>query len=220
MSFSLRFPTRPTARGMAGLAACLLTLTSAQAFAQGDAAAGQAKSAICAACHGADGNSMVPNWPKIAGQHEAYLARQIHLIKDGARNVPEMAGIVPGLSDQDIADLAAYFASQQRSGGVADEASVAQGERIYRAGNAETGVPACMACHGPAGEGNPLSGYPALAGQHSVYTSNLLKRFRGGENWGEDDAPSHVMNGVASELSDDEITAVSSYIQGLHKREE
>jgi cytochrome c553 len=216
MSFSLRFPPRR----LAWTVACLMTLTSAQAHAQGDAAAGQAKSAICAACHGVDGNSVVPNWPKIAGQHPQYLERQIHLIKAGNRVVPEMVGITPGLSDQDIADLAAYFASQSIAGGVADEALVGLGERLYRAGNAETGVPACMACHGPAGEGNPLSGYPALAGQHAVYTAKMLTGFRAGENWGEDDASSQVMNGVAAELSDAEIEALASYIQGLYRRDQ
>lgn len=200
--------------------AVLLVLLSVQGFAKGDASAGQAKSATCAACHGADGNSMVPNWPKLAGQHEPYLLRQIMLIKSGARPVPEMAGIVPGLSEQDMADLAAYFASQTGAGGLADESQVALGQRIFRAGNAESGVPACMACHGPAGEGNPLAGYPALAGQHAVYSSNLLKRFRSGENWGVDDASSHVMNGVAEELTDEEIAAVASYIQGLYRRAE
>lgn len=200
--------------------AILLVFASLQGHAAGDASAGQAKSAICAACHGADGNSMVPNWPKLAGQHEQYLNRQATLIQSGARPVPEMLGIVPGLSAQDIADLSAYFAAQERSGGVADQASIALGERIFRAGNAETGVPACMACHGPAGEGNPLAGYPALAGQHAVYTGNLLTRFRSGENWGPEDAPSQVMAGAASELSDEEIAAVASYIQGLHSRAE
>lgn len=198
--------------------AILLVFVSLQGYAEGDASAGQAKSAICAACHGADGNSMVPNWPKLAGQHEQYLARQITLIQSGARPVPEMLGIVPGLSAQDIADLAAFFSAQQSNGGVADEAMVTLGERIFRAGNAETGVPACMACHGPAGEGNPLAGYPALAGQHAVYTGNLLSRFRKGENWGPEDAQSQVMTGVASELSDEEIAAVASYIQGLHRQ--
>jgi cytochrome c553 len=197
-------------------AAISLVLFSLQAFAQGDAAAGQAKSAICAACHGADGNSAVPNWPKLAGQHAQYMTRQVQLIKSGARPVPEMLGIVPGLSDQDIDDLSAYFSAQQASGGVADESKVTLGERIYRAGNADSGVPACMGCHGPAGEGNPLSGYPALAGQHAVYTSSMLTRFRDGENWGDDDAPSQIMNGSASELSDEEIAAVASYIQGLY----
>jgi len=200
--------------------AILLAFVSLQVFAEGDAAAGQAKSAICAACHGADGNSMVPNWPKLAGQHEQYLVRQVSLIQSGARPVPEMMAIAPGLSAQDIADLAAWFSSQTTAGGVADEAQVALGERIFRAGNAESGVPACMACHGPAGEGNPLAGYPALAGQHAVYTGNMLTRFRTGENWGEGDASSQVMNGVAAELTDEEIAAVSSYIQGLYLRSE
>jgi cytochrome c553 len=199
-------------RVIAGLLVCV----SLPVAAKGDAAAGQAKSAICAACHGMDGNSAVPNWPKLAGQHEAYLARHITLIKAGARPVPEMAGITPGLSDQDIADLAAYFASQTRSGGVADESLVELGERIYRAGNAESGVPACMSCHGPAGEGNPLSGYPALSGQHAVYTAKMLTQFRGGENWGENDGPVTIMNGAAAELTDEEIQAVASYIQGLY----
>lgn len=193
-----------------------LMLLSLPAFAKGDPAAGQAKSAICAACHGMDGNSTVPTWPKLAGQHEQYLVRQASLIKSGARAVPEMAGITPGLSDQDIEDISAYFASQASNGGVADQSLVTLGERIYRAGNAESGVPACMACHGPAGEGNPLAGYPALAGQHAVYTAKMLTKFRSGENYGEKDAPSQIMNGSASELTDEEIQAVSSYIQGLY----
>jgi len=193
-----------------------LVLFSLQAFAGGDATAGQAKSAICAACHGVDGNSAVPNWPKLAAQHEKYLVRQVALIKSGARQVPEMLGIVPGLSDQDIEDLAAYYSAQEATAGVADESKVVLGQRVYRAGNAESGVPACMSCHGPAGEGNPLAGYPALAGQHSVYTSKMLNGFRAGENYGEDDAPSHIMNGSASELSNEEIEAVASYIQGLY----
>jgi cytochrome c553 len=200
--------------------AILLVFVSLQGFAEGDASAGQAKSAVCAACHGADGNSMVPNWPKLAGQHEQYLVRQVSLIQSGARPVPEMIGIVPGLSPQDIADLAAWYSAQTTSGGVADEAQVALGERIFRAGNANSGVPACMACHGPAGEGNPLAGYPALAGQHAVYTGNMLTRFRSGENWGESDASSQVMNGVAAELTDAEIAAVASYIQGLYLKSE
>ena len=198
------------------LIAGMMVLVSWQASAAGDAAAGQAKSAVCTACHGIDGNSAVPNWPKLAGQHEQYLARQLRLIKEGSRPVPEMMGITPGLSEQDMDDLSAYFAGQQITVGVADQSKVELGQRIFRAGNPETGVPACMACHGPAGEGNPLAGYPALAGQHAVYTSSMLKRFRDGENWGDGDASSHVMNGAASELSDEEIDAVSSYIQGLY----
>lgn len=193
-----------------------LVLFSLQAYAQGDASAGQAKSAICAACHGADGNSVVPNWPKLAGQHENYLVRQIVLIKANDRPVPEMMGITPGLSDQDILDLAAWFSSQTASGGVANEPQVELGQRIFRAGNAESGVPACMSCHGPAGEGNPPAGYPALAGQHAMYTAKMLTQFRDGQNWGEADVSSQIMNGAAEELSDEEIEAVASYIQGLY----
>lgn len=200
-----------------GVAASLLAVASLHAETTGDAAAGQAKAALCAACHGADGNSTVPNWPKIAGQHPAYLLRQFNLIQSGARPVPEMAGIVAGISAQDAADITAWFASQQMSGGVAAESAVFEGERLWRAGNAESGTPACMACHGPAGEGNPLAGYPRVAGQHSLYTSSILKRFRAGENWGEKDANSHVMNGVATELTDGEIDALASFMQGLYR---
>jgi cytochrome c553 len=202
------------------VATSLLVVISLQAVAEGDATAGQAKSAICAACHGADGNSAVPNWPKLAGQHTGYMERQTALIKSGDRSVPEMMGIVAGMSEQDLRDIAAYFSSQTNNGGVAEESVAALGQRIYKAGNADSGVPACMSCHGPAGEGNPLSGYPALAGQHSVYTSKMLNGFRAGENWGEEDAPSEIMNGAAAELTDAEITAVSSFIQGLYLKTE
>jgi cytochrome c553 len=143
----------------------------------------------------------------------------MELIRSNARPVPEMTAIVSGLSDSDVRNLAACYSGQTRKIGVADESLVESGRRIYQAGNAESGVPACMACHGPVGEGNPLSGYPALAGQQSVYNTNLLKRFRDGAHWGEEDAPSLVMVGVAARLTVKEIEAVSSYIQGLHKAE-
>ncbi len=197
-------------------AASILAVISLQAVAEGDAAAGQAKSAICAACHAADGNSVVPNWPKLAGQHTAYMVRQVALIKSGARAVPEMMGIVAGMSDQDLEDIGAWYSSQTNNGGVAEESAVLLGERIFRAGNLESGVPACMSCHGPGGEGNPLAGYPALAGQHAAYTSKMLTGFRMGFNWGDDDGPSKVMNGAALQLTKDEIEAVASYIQGLY----
>jgi len=175
---------------------------------------------MCAACHGADGNSMVPNWPKLAGQHAAYLERQIGLIKGGQRPVPEMAAFVASLSDQDIADISAYYASQTIKPGVTDESLKAMGEQIYRSGNSSTDIPACMACHGPAGEGNPLSGYPAVAGQHATYSAKMLTGFRAGTHWGEDDAASQVMVGVTLRLTDAEIAAVSSYMQGLHAVDE
>jgi cytochrome c553 len=198
------------------IAIILSLLVSLPALAIGDADAGQGKAAICAACHGADGNSVVPNWPKIAGQHASYLERQLGLIKGGSRPVPEMAGIVISLSDQDMADVAAWFSAQTTSAGLTDEVLRAEGEQLYRGGNAATDIPACMSCHGPAGKGNPLSGYPSLAGQHSVYSEKMLIGFRAGNLWGEDDANSKIMTDVTKRLTDAEIKAVSSYIQGLH----
>ncbi len=198
---------------------CLTLLISAPLMAGGDAARGEEKSALCAACHGADGNSTLTMWPKLAGQHATYTQRQIKLIQSGARPVPEMAGIVSGLSDQDIEDLAAYFAGQVSAPAVADPALVSLGERLYKAGNPKTRIPACMACHGPAGEGNPLAVYPALAGQHSVYLVKMLNGFKSGATWGEDDTGSTVMTGVSIYLSESEINAVSSYIQGLYSKE-
>jgi len=198
----------------------LSLLVSVPAIAAGDAVAGQGKAAVCAACHGADGNSVVPNWPKIAGQHAMYLERQLGLIKNGDRPVPEMAGIVMTLSEQDLADLAAFFSAQTSSAGLADEALVATGEQLYRAGNSETDIPACMSCHGPAGEGNPLSGYPLLAGQHAVYSEKMLTGFRAGNTWGDDDSNSKIMTEVTKRLTDAEIKALASYIQGLHALEQ
>ena len=199
--------------------ACISLLASAPLMADGDAARGEGKAGMCAGCHGIDGNSTMAMWPKLAGQHAAYTRRQLALIKSGARPVPEMAGIVAGLRDQDIEDLAAYFAAQTPAPAVADPALVSQGERLYRAGNPKTSIPACMACHGPAGEGNPLAEYPALAGQHSVYLAKMLNGFRSGTTWGEDDAGSAVMIGVSTYLSEAEINAVSSYIQGLYSKD-
>jgi len=199
-------------------AACLFLILSLPALADGDAAAGKDKAAVCAACRGPDGNSAVAMWPKLAGQHAGYLQRQLGLIQSGARPVPEMAGIAAGLSEQDMADLAAFFSSQATSPGVADPSMVDLGERIFRAGIAKREVPACMSCHGPAGEGNPLAGYPALAGQHATYTARMLTRFENGEHWGDD--ASRTMTEVADTLLASEIEALASYIQGLHQNAE
>jgi len=198
----------------------LSLLVSLPVLALGDADAGQTKAAVCVACHGVDGNSIVPNWPKIAGQHASYLERQLALVKSGNRLVPEMSGIVISLSDQDMADISAYFASQTTSAGLTDEALRASGELLYRGGNAETDIPACISCHGPAGEGNPLAGYPSLAGQHAVYSEKMLTSFRAGTTWGADDSSSKIMTAVANRLTDAEIEAVASYIQGLHSVKE
>ena len=198
-----------------GLAVLMLGLP-VNASAAGDAAAGQAKSITCSACHGPDGNSAVPMWPKLAGQHETYLVRQLQLIQSGKRDIPEMAALVSGLTEQDIADIAAYYSAQSITPGVADSGKLQLGQSLYRAGNPETGTPACSSCHGPNGRGNPVSGYAVLAGQHAAYIDKSLKKFRATNAYGEDDAPSAVMSGVVRLLSDEEIAALSSYIQGLH----
>lgn len=182
---------------------------------EGDAKAGQSKAATCVGCHGPDGNSMVAMWPKLAGQHQNYLVRQLELIKSGKRSVPEMMGIVATLSEQDMADLAAWFNSNAVKTGNADEKLLALGEKIYRAGDADAGVVACIACHGPTGAGNPVAGYPAVAGQHATYTAKVLKGFRSGKGF-SDDAAGMVMPGVSKQLTDESIKAVSSYLQGLH----
>lgn len=191
------------------------------AVAAGDPAAGKSKSTVCAACHGTDGNSMVPSFPKLAGQAESYTIKQLKDIKSGARPVPEMAAIVANLSEQDMADLAAYYAKQTPTSGAADPELVELGQQVYRGGNAESGVAACSACHGSTGDGMAEAGFPALAGQHSAYIEAQLKAFRAaGREDAEgkrrtNDGESRMMQATAARLSDKEIKALSSYINGL-----
>jgi len=184
------------------------------ASAAGDVEAGKAASATCAACHGADGNSMVANFPKLAGQGAKYLVKQINDIKSGARPVLEMTGLLDALSSQDIENLAAYFQSQKSSPGQAKKELVEKGEVLYRMGNPATKVAACTACHGPAGAGVDLAVFPGLAGQHADYIASQLKKFRNGER--NNDGDTRMMRSVASRLSDKEIEAVASYISGLY----
>ncbi len=179
----------------------------------GDAATGKAKTAVCAGCHGPDGNSPAPNFPKLAGQHESYIIKQLHDFKSGKRKNPIMSAQVAALSDEDMANVAAYFPSQKTKIGTTAEDKLAAGQSIYRAGNAASGVAACAACHGPSGSGNPQAGFPRLSGQHATYVAAQLKTFRSGER--SNDA-GNMMRGVASKLSDAEIEAVAQYVQGLH----
>ncbi|WP_295802385.1 c-type cytochrome [uncultured Microbulbifer sp.] len=194
------------------------------AHAAGDASAGQAKAAACAACHGADGNSPAPTFPKIAGLGEKYLLKQMHDIKSGARQVPEMVGQLDNMSDQDLADIAAYFASQniQLSGSEAFSVmlnngdnvdGLALGREIFRAGNSASNVPACMGCHSPTGKGNAPAGYPRLSGQYAEYVEKQLKAFRAGTR--ANDGDNRIMRSVAKPLSDAEIKAVANYVAGL-----
>jgi cytochrome c553 len=184
----------------------------------GDVAAGKNNSVACGACHGADGNSAVPTFPKLAGQGERYLVKQMMDIRDGARSVPTMAGQLDGKSDQDLADIAAYYAAQARSGGQTDPELLAVGEKVYRNGVAERNVAACSACHSPTGSGNAPAGFPALGGQHAEYTALQLRAYRKGfENVSgrTNDGDAKIMRTTAFGLSDGEIDAVSSYIAGL-----
>ena len=183
---------------------------------KGDATAGQAKAAVCGACHGPDGNSPAPNFPKLAGQGERYLTKQLHDIKDGKRTVLEMTGLLTNLSDQDLADLAAYFASQKGSVGAADPKLVARGEKLFRGGDLEKGLPACTGCHSPNGAGIAAAGFPHLSGQHATYIAKQLTDFRKEEAGRANDGDTAIMRTIARKLSDEDIAALSSYIQGLH----
>ncbi|MDT4797226.1 Cytochrome c4 [compost metagenome] len=193
----------------------LLTLgITGMAHAAGDAKAGQAKAAVCGACHGPDGNSAAPNFPKLAGQGERYLLKQMQDIKAGNRTVLEMTGLLNNVSDQDMADIAAYFSSQKGSVGAADPKVVARGEALFRGGKLEQGMPACTGCHAPDGSGNAAAGFPHLGGQHAQYVAKQLTDFREGNR--TNDGDSMIMRGIAAKLSNKDIEAVSSYIQGLH----
>lgn len=181
----------------------------------GNIEAGKAKSSTCAACHNADGNSTIPNWPKIAGQYENYFVKQLKDYQQGEKGPrydPTMMGMVANLSDQDIADLAAFYASQTQTLGKAKEEYVKMGEKLYRGGNIETGVTACMACHGPDGKGNQAAKYPRLSGQHAQYLEDQLHKFRDNKRT---NSPNGMMDSISHRLSDHEIKAVSSYIEGL-----
>ncbi len=183
------------------------------AHAAGDATAGQAKTAVCAACHSADGNSVVGNFPKLAGQGEKYLLKQLNDIKSGARMVPEMTGMLTNLSDQDLADIAAYFSSKKMQLGQAAEDQIELGQKIWRAGVADKGVAACTACHGPSGAGIDTAAYPKLGGQHAQYVESTLQKFAKGDRAND---PSSMMRDIAAKMSAEEMKAVSQYVQGLY----
>lgn len=194
------------------LTAAVLALAASPDALGGDPEAGQAKSATCAACHGADGNSVNPAWPSIAGQHPEYILAQLRAYKGGVRNDPMMAPMAMMLSDEDMKDLAAYYAAQSRANGEADPELVELGKAVYRGGNAEAGVSACIACHGPHGRGNGPAGWPDIAGQHAQYIAEELREYRSGGR--RTDAES-IMRDVTRRMTDAEIEAVASYVQGL-----
>jgi cytochrome c553 len=195
----------------------ILVAASAQARAAegvgGDAAkARPIAERVCAACHGADGNSPIPANPSLAGQHSRYLYKQLADFKAGRRKNAVMSAMVVNLSDDDLRNLASYFAAQKPAPGAAhDRALVAAGQRLYRGGVSDTGVPACSGCHSPDGAGIPAQ-YPRLAGQHGDYTVSQLQSFRSGDR---DNDPNAVMRMIAGRLSDKDMAAVAQYISGL-----
>ncbi|WP_334178525.1 c-type cytochrome [Pseudoxanthomonas sp.] len=198
----------------------------------GDAKAGQTKAAACAACHGADGNPSDPQYPRIAGQSERYVAQQLALFASGERNTGMamvMAPFAQTLNAQDMRDVGAYFATQKSGAGLADDSVVAGGpykdmkfyevgQQLYRNGDAKRGVPACQACHGPTGAGNPGPAYPHIGGQMQDYTVRRLTEYKAGTTTLKDAAHFNIMAQVAGPLTEQEIQALASYLQGLHAR--
>lgn len=213
----------------AALSLGLASLAQASTMPKGDAAAGEAKAAACGACHGADGNSMAPTFPRLAGQGERYIYKQLQDFKAGRRVNPTMQGMAFGLQDQDMADIAAFYAKQTSGTGMAKADLAKKGEKLYRGGNPAKGLAACAGCHNPAGKGNALAGFPRLGGQHADYVKAQLQAFRaaGRNDTVADPALKRAndaakagelgpMQMVAAKLSDEEIEALSSFISGLH----
>ncbi len=189
-------------------------------WAKGDVEQGKIKSAVCAACHTETGNSLVTQYPKVAGQHEAYLAKQLQDLKAGAssngeqgRYDPAMSPMALPLSDQDIADLAAYFSSLPISDNSTPENVVEAGKILYQFGDKERGLTACIACHGPRGNGLELAGFPKISGQHAEYVKNQLTKFRSGERTNDLNG---MMRDIAAKLTDKESDTLSQYVGGLH----
>jgi cytochrome c553 len=184
------------------------------AFTQGDATAGGTKAAACFACHGPGGNGAInAAWPKLAGQHSSYIAGQLADFKSGKRKNPVMLGQASALSDEDMKNLAAYFAAQKPVPGVGSKDAVAIAQKLYRAGDTARGLPACAACHGPTGAGNAAGQFPRVGGQNTGYVATQLTSYKSGERGAE--GKGQMMAAIAAKLSDQEIQALASYVSGL-----
>ena len=189
-------------------------------YADGSEQAGASKAAVCFSCHGPNGNSQNPAWPRLAGQSAVYITEQLHLFKAGIRTNPVMQPMAAGLSDQDIDNLAVFFAAQTPAGLEADPSYWKAGQALYIHGDAASGVPGCIACHGPVGRGNPAAGYPALEAQQSVYVVSQLQSYANGTRYSGPNATtaapnSSIMFDIAKRLTPEEIRDVASYVQGL-----
>lgn len=187
-------------------------LVSNLGSAAGNAETGAAKALVCQACHGANGNSVNPDWPSLAGLGADYIAEQLKYFKEAKRNNAIMMPNAIGLSPDDMADLGAYFGAQANTGLEADPSYWQAGEKLYRAGDKTRGIPACMACHGPTGLGNEPAKFPALRGQHSVYVVKQLNDYASGTRT---TGPNGIMQTIAKRLSADDMRNLSSYVQGL-----
>lgn len=198
-------------------------IAAEEAALHGDAAAGQTKAATCTACHGLNGVSTAnPEWPSLAGQNAVYLRDQITRFRDGKRINVLMQPTVQDLTDQDIADLAAFYATQTPAGLESDPSYWEAGQRLYRSGDAERGIPACAACHGPVGRGNPAAGYPALQAQHAVYTLKQLTDYANDSRYAKDadgraqaGPNAAMMQTIAQRLTAEDQRDLASYVQGI-----
>ncbi len=189
---------------------------------KGDAAAGAGKAATCTACHGVNGNSVNPEWPSLAGQHATYVVEQLQLFKAKKRLNPIMQPLAEPLSEQDMADLGAFFGQQTPNGLEADPSYWQAGEKLYRGGDRARSIPACVACHGRVGRGNPASLFPALQAQHSVYTVKQLNDYATQARYAKDDKgraqagqQAQMMAVVATRLTPEDRRNLASYIQGM-----
>ncbi|MFK8052865.1 MAG: cytochrome c [Woeseiaceae bacterium] len=191
-------------------------VSNADNLVAGDADAGKTKSTVCAACHGGDGNSLNPQWPSLAGQHSKYIVDQLNAFKAGERNNILMSAQAMALSEEDMADLAAYYSAQtpvNREVANADSVSVAK--RLYQGGDNERGIPACIACHGPTGSGNPGVPYPDVSGQHATYIASSLREYAADDDKRSNNTNQNLMTTIAIKLEPAEIDALASYLQGL-----
>ena len=189
-------------------------------YSDGSVLAGATTAAVCFSCHGPDGNSVAPMFPRLAGQNAVYIAEQLHLFQSGVRQNPVMGPMAKTLSDQDIDNVAVFFAAQTPTGLDADPALWKAGKALYLSGDSKHGVPACVACHGPLGRGNPAAGFPALRAQQSVYVLNQLQNYANGTRYSGPNATtatpnSIMMFAIAKRLTSAEMQAVASYVQGL-----
>lgn len=174
----------------------------------------QSKAMVCATCHGQNGVSINPEWPNLAGQHPSYFIKQLKDIKEGkTRIAPTMVGIIANLNEQDMNDLADYYAKMPLAEGSTAKKYVQRGEQLYRGGNMEKHIPACIACHGPKGTGNEQAGFPVLSGQKATYTIMQLQAFKGKMRTND---LNHIMQDISAKMSQEDIEAVANYIQGLY----